>query len=193
MVRNLALNSSGMEKNKKYKICFVCTGNACRSPFAEWVMRSLLQQEGIEEVDVFSVGTYDWGKNPRDEFMVSVAEKMGYELTGTTTHMTRKALLEADRIIVFEKQHRNAITKVLDYARWDRIVLFNQFAFGKETSMEDPRCQTLAVYQRVAMQIETGCKNILEKLKKEVDGEVKTKKESCAVVERPIGTSTVVS
>ena len=30
--------------NKDYKICFVCTGNACRSPFAECVTRKLLTE-----------------------------------------------------------------------------------------------------------------------------------------------------
>ena len=28
--------------NMNYKICFVCTGNACRSPFAECVTKKLL-------------------------------------------------------------------------------------------------------------------------------------------------------
>ena len=28
--------------NMSYKICFVCTGNACRSPFAECVTKKLL-------------------------------------------------------------------------------------------------------------------------------------------------------
>ena len=31
---------------QKYTICFVCTGNACRSPFAECVLKSMLKQEG---------------------------------------------------------------------------------------------------------------------------------------------------
>ena len=52
--------------NKKYTICFVCTGNACRSPFAECVLKSMLEQEGMDNVEVFSRGTLDWGENPRD-------------------------------------------------------------------------------------------------------------------------------
>ena len=47
----------------KYKICFVCTGNACRSPFAECVMRKLLDETGITGIEVFSMGTLDWGEN----------------------------------------------------------------------------------------------------------------------------------
>ncbi len=45
--------------NKKYTICFVCTGNACRSPFAECVLKSMLEQEGMDNIEEFSRGTLD--------------------------------------------------------------------------------------------------------------------------------------
>lgn len=92
-----------------YKICFVCTGNACRSPFAECVTKKLLANAGIAGIDVFSLGTLDWGENPRDAAMVDMAREMGYELTGTTTAMTRERLNEADAITVsdFETDGRN--------------------------------------------------------------------------------------
>ena len=47
---------------QKYTICFVCTGNACRSPFAECVLKSMLEQEEMDNIEVFSRGTLDWGK-----------------------------------------------------------------------------------------------------------------------------------
>lgn len=59
--------------NKKYTICFVCTGNACRSPFAECVLKSMLEQEGMDNIEVFSRGTLDWGENP-DDNMISCKE-----------------------------------------------------------------------------------------------------------------------
>ena len=148
-----------------YKVCFVCTGNACRSPFAECVTRSLLDKEGIGGVEVFSLGTFDWGENPRDATMVEVARRMGYELTGVTTHMTREALMTADSIIVFDEYHRNAITRELDYDHWDRIVQFNKIAFGTDEPVEDPHYQSAFVYERVAQDIEEGCRRIVERWK----------------------------
>ena len=44
------------------KICFVCSGNACRSPFAETVMKKMLADKGIKNVGVCSVGTLNWRK-----------------------------------------------------------------------------------------------------------------------------------
>ena len=146
-----------------YKICFVCTGNACRSPFAECVTKKLLADAGIGGIEVFSLGTLDWGENPRDAAMVDVAKELGYELSGTTTAMTRERLMAADAVAVFDERHRDAITRVLDNSHWNRIVLFNKIAFGEDGNVEDPHYQTAAVYRRVAQHIEDGCKRLIEK------------------------------
>ena len=145
-----------------YKICFVCTGNACRSPFAECVMRNLLSDAGIGGIDVFSMGTLDWGENPRDAVMVDIAREMGYELSGTTTVITRERLMEADVVIVFDTRHRDAVTRVLDYNHWNRIVLFNKIAFDEDGNVEDPHYQTANLYRNVAQHIENGCKRLIE-------------------------------
>ena len=148
-----------------YKICFVCTGNACRSPFAECVTKKLLADAGIEDIEVFSLGTLDWGENPRDVAMVDVARELGYELSGTTTVMTRERLMMADIVIVFDERHRDAVTRVLGYSHWNRVFLFNEIALDKDGNVEDPHCQTAAVYRRVARHIDNGCKRLVEKWK----------------------------
>ena len=66
--------------NKSYKICFICTGNACRSPFAECVTKKVLADAGLNGIEVFSLGTLDRGENPPDVAMVDVAKELGYEL-----------------------------------------------------------------------------------------------------------------
>lgn len=148
----------------KYRVCFVCTGNACRSPFAECVARKVLDSLGIANlIDVFSVGTQDCGSSPRDATMVAVAKELGYELTGRTTVMTRERLMSADVIIVFDVSHRDAVTRVLDYCNWDRIKTFNGEAFGGSGSVEDPSYKSEAVYRRVAQHIEEGCKHLVVK------------------------------
>ena len=151
--------------NQKYTICFVCTGNACRSPFAECVLKSMLVQNGIENIEAFSRGTLDWGENPRDADMVRIAKVLGYDLKGVTTPITREKLQEADCIVIFDTEHRNAITRVLDYAHWDRIILFDKLAFGTDGAVMDPHYQTDAVYRSVASHIVEGCKRMIERWK----------------------------
>jgi protein-tyrosine phosphatase len=43
-----------------YRVCFVCSGNICRSPMAEAVMRELADRAGLTGVDADSAGTGDW-------------------------------------------------------------------------------------------------------------------------------------
>ena len=109
----------------------------------------------------------DWtgGENPRDVAMVDVAKELGYELSGTTIVMTREKLMAADAIIVFDVRHRDAITRVLDYNHWNRIVLFNKTALDEDGNVEDPHYQTAAIYRRVAKHIENGCKRLVEQWK----------------------------
>lgn len=38
------------------KICFVCTGNTCRSPMAEKLMKKHLDNLGVKDVEVSSLG-----------------------------------------------------------------------------------------------------------------------------------------
>lgn len=147
---------------KKYSICFVCTGNACRSPFAECVIRTMLEKEGIDNIEASSRGTLDWGENPRDANMVRMAKELGYELNGVTTPITREELMDSDCIVVFDMEHRNAVTRVLDYPNWDRIVMFDKLAFGTDTAVMDPHYQTDYVYRSVASHIVEGCKRIVE-------------------------------
>ena len=35
--------------NHKYKILFICHGNICRSPMAEFIMKALLRSKGLED------------------------------------------------------------------------------------------------------------------------------------------------
>ena len=147
-----------------YNIVFVCTGNACRSPFGETVLKKLLKDANIENVDVWSCGTLDWGINPRDPQMVQTAKEMGYSMEGTTRHMRRDDLVKADKIIVFEQYHRDEITHILDYGRWDCITLFDMYAFGLNRDVRDPHNESPVVYKNVAEHIVKGCKMIASKL-----------------------------
>jgi protein-tyrosine phosphatase len=49
-----------MRHDGPYRICFVCSGNICRSPIAESVMRAYAVREGLDAIVVDSAGTGDW-------------------------------------------------------------------------------------------------------------------------------------
>ena len=48
-------------KQEKIKLLFVCLGNICRSPMAEYVMREKIKQVGLQDkIETFSAGTSGW-------------------------------------------------------------------------------------------------------------------------------------
>ena len=138
-----------------YNIVFVCTGNACRSPFAETVLKQMLKEANFNNVDVWSCGTLDWGSNPRDAQMVLTAKELGYTMDGTTQYMRRDDLVKADKIIVFEPYHRVGLNS---------ISLFDMYAFGANNEVRDPHYESSTIYKDVAEHIIESCKSIVSKL-----------------------------
>lgn len=69
------------DESSLFRICFVCTGNICRSPMAETVFRDLVKKAGYESaVTVRSAGTGDWHVGePSDTRTTTALTNHGYD------------------------------------------------------------------------------------------------------------------
>ena len=67
-----------------FRICFVCTGNICRSPMAETVFKELVRRAGLEpSIAVSSAGTGDWHVGePSDERTLAALAAQGFNGSG---------------------------------------------------------------------------------------------------------------
>ena len=89
-----------------FRICFVCTGNICRSPMAEAIFRQLLARGGYaRRVGVSSAATGDWHVGePADPRTVTALSARGYD---ATRHRARQFdpewFSELDLIIAFDR------------------------------------------------------------------------------------------
>ncbi|HCE60126.1 MAG TPA: low molecular weight phosphotyrosine protein phosphatase, partial [Janibacter terrae] len=85
-----------------------CTGNICRSPIAEWVLRERFEAAGLgDRVAIDSAGTTAWEEgNPADPRSLAAMQRHGH--TGDyTTHRARvfDKRWFADRDLVLAADH----------------------------------------------------------------------------------------
>lgn len=146
------------------KIVFVCTGNACRSAAAEVILRKMIEDNGIQGVEVASCGTKVHGYLERDEVMCRIAAEHGYRMGGMAVQATEEILNDADVVVVMTQYHHDQVTRILKYDNWNRIVLFNDYCFGEQTDLADPYFQTERVYRTCFDTIKCGCKEFIKRV-----------------------------
>jgi len=88
------------------KILFICTGNICRSPTAEGVMRKMVADVGLE-IHVESAGTHDYHVGaPPDERAQRHARGRGYDLSAQRARQVRRRDFEEfDLLVAMDRGH----------------------------------------------------------------------------------------
>jgi protein-tyrosine phosphatase len=89
-------------------VTFVCTGNICRSPIGEILLRDLLGVEGLaEHVEVSSAGTGDWHVGePADPRAQAVLRDHGHDPNGHRARQFRPGdFADADIVLALDRSH----------------------------------------------------------------------------------------
>jgi protein-tyrosine phosphatase len=88
------------------KVLFVCTGNICRSPTAEGVLRSLAARLQVP-LHVESAGTHDYHVgHPPDRRALHHAQQRGYDLSAQRARQVRRRDFdEFDLIVAMDRGH----------------------------------------------------------------------------------------
>ena len=96
-----------------FEILTVCTGNICRSPLAEQLLRTRLS-----DLDpyVASAGTRGLAAAPMTPEAAHIAEALGVPAAETTAHrsrfLTEQHLVKPDLILAMTRTHRRAIAEL---------------------------------------------------------------------------------
>ncbi|MGW8970259.1 low molecular weight protein-tyrosine-phosphatase [Streptomyces platensis] len=118
-----------------FRICFVCTGNICRSPMAESVFRARLTEAGLDGlVEVDSAGTGGWhegdGADPRT---VAVLRAGGYEHAHTARQFQVSWFDHLDLVIALDSGHLHELRRLAPTAR-DAAKVQLLRAYGTDTA-----------------------------------------------------------
>ena len=97
---------------KKPRVLVLCTGNICRSPFAEIAIRQQLAEQGIV-ARVESAGTHGIPGNTCPAEAVEAARDFGIDLSVHRAQRLEPELLaQATHLVVMEDEHLDAASAV---------------------------------------------------------------------------------
>jgi protein-tyrosine phosphatase len=158
-----------------YRICFVCTGNICRSPMAEAVMRELVEDAGLSDrVEVDSAGTDDWHVgDAADRRAVTTLRAAGYDgSTHRARVFDRRWFAERDLVVALDRGHlRELRAMARDASERDKVALLRDFDEGTENlgdrDVADPYYGGDAEFATVLAQVERACRGVLDGLLRE--------------------------
>jgi protein-tyrosine-phosphatase len=162
------MNIKGKEK---LEVLFVCTGNTCRSPMAEGILKKMLEDQGVSAVGVSSAGICGLDNIPATPFAIQVARDRNVDISRhLSRQLTKKILDETDLVLAMAQEHLDFIRR-MDEAASSRVFLLRLFPQSHSESntkqdpgvlsIKDPVGGSLANYEKSFREIEKEVKRIL--------------------------------
>ncbi len=143
-------------------ILFVCTGNICRSPMAEYLFRARLPAD--TEWRVASAGIMALDGAPASREAVEVLRDRGIDLRVHQSRcVTREMLNESALVVAMAEVHRAQLWALYRDPRLDeRTFLLSAFNPQAEfADLEDPIGEPIAAYARACELIEQALPDLL--------------------------------
>ncbi|TJY56771.1 low molecular weight phosphotyrosine protein phosphatase [Sinimarinibacterium sp. CAU 1509] len=141
------------------RILIVCTGNICRSPMAEALMRARVKDRAEQ---VQSAGTGALVGHPADPDAVAVAAEHGLDLSAHRAQQASAPLLAAmDLILTLDQSHSDWLNRQYPQLRGRVHKLLK---WQNNADIMDPYRQPRAAFVRAFEEIELGVEDWLARL-----------------------------
>jgi len=155
-----------------YRVTFVCTGNICRSPMAEHVLRKYIEDEGLK-ANVDSSGTGGWhAGDAADRRTVRTLRRHGFTSDHSARKFQRGWFDDYDLVIALDAGHvRELQALARDDQDRDKIRLLRSFdssAAGSDLDVPDPYYEDDEAFEHVLDLIERAVPGILDEIRREL-------------------------
>ncbi len=154
---------------RQMRLLFVCTGNICRSPTAEAVMRKLVEEAGLQGVifvDSAGTSSYHCGDAP-DQRSCDCAAKFGVDLGDLRSRPVRAEDFAAfDLILAMDGQNVWNLEQKRPQGdpRYAKAQVQKLLTYAPEYGEDVPDPYYRDGFDRVFLMIETACRNLLAEL-----------------------------
>jgi len=157
----------------KIGVLLVCTGNICRSPTAEGVMRHLARKRGLaDHVRIESAGTHDYHVGePPDPRTLEHASKRGYDLSAQRASQVRPEHFRTfDYILAMDRGHLRMLRAMAPQDAKAKVGLFLE-ASGrwKGEDVPDPYYGGVSGFEEVLDMVEEAAERWLDRIEAEID------------------------
>ncbi|MCH5350955.1 MAG: hypothetical protein J1F39_03190 [Clostridiales bacterium] len=135
------------EKKKKFGVIFVCTGNTCRSPMAEFMFKAYLKEKGaLSDYAVSSAGLYARRGDTLSENADKALAFLGVNHTQKKARIfTAGMALDSDLVVAMSERHAIECGEVNNICTFEDI--------GAITPISDPYGGSLQDYLNCAAQM----------------------------------------
>ncbi|ULQ45315.1 low molecular weight phosphotyrosine protein phosphatase [Flagellatimonas centrodinii] len=139
------------------RIAVLCTGNICRSPIAEGLLRTALPGR-----TVFSAGTAAVIGAPADPHSVAVMRANGLDIAAHRAQQATQPMLQgADLILVLDQGHADWVTRRYPQLR-GRV--HKVCKWRDNADVDDPYRHPREAFARAYVEIEQGVQDWLQRL-----------------------------
>ncbi|MEV6962647.1 low molecular weight protein-tyrosine-phosphatase [Streptomyces sp. NPDC051207] len=160
-----------------YRVCFVCTGNICRSPMAESVFRARVEEAGLDGlVEVGSAGTDGWHEGESaDPRTVAVLAEHGYGIAHTARRFEASWFSRFDLVLALDTDHLKALRRLAPTERDARKVRllrsYDPAADHAGLDVPDPYYGGMAGFEECLEMVEAASDGLLAAVREQVEGQ----------------------
>lgn len=158
---------------ERVSMLVVCTGNICRSPTGEGVLRHLAGERGLaDRIEVASAGTHDYhvGDCP-DPRTLKHAKERGYDLSAQRAmQVTRDHFNEFDYILAMDRGHLRILKGLAPPGAKARLGLFLEASERwNGEDVPDPYYGSAQEFEQVLDMVEEAAGRWLDRIAAELD------------------------
>jgi L-threonylcarbamoyladenylate synthase len=157
---------------RKFVVTFVCTGNICRSPMAEGILKRLISRTKFKDfVDINSAGTLNLGESPAALEAIDVSQDYDIDISEhSSTHIRRDMVRRAHLVICLALNHYNYLTRRYPEFK-NKIILLKQWQVKQKLgnpSVADPIGHNIEFFNRTFKEISNEISRIFPEIIKNV-------------------------